>query len=442
MHSIKTFWSPELKKERALRKEESAKYSLINDQLKLLSSENQKQAMLVRQLEEELRMRMRGPSIEMQQQMEALYQENEHLTREIAILRDTIKELELRIETQKQTLQARDESIKKLLEMLQNKGMGKEEERQMFQQMQAMAQKQLDEFRVEIQRRDQEILAMGAKMKTLEEQHQDYQRHIAVLKESLCAKEEHYNMLQTDVEELRQRLEEKNRHIEKKTQQQQQERARAAAEIAELREHMDIKDRKINVLQRKLELHETTKKLQSVGAQRGPEDLSAQKRQLDDERKRNEELKKQLDEQKRATDSKHRQVEEKERALSELDKQLKKRKEHMDQLEISLQKAGGSAAAAGELNKKLAEAEKNLEKSQEESKRSAAEMERLLQLVQMSQEEQNAKEKQIMDLQQALKNAQAKLKSQQQVNAQLEEQRKKEEVRSICVVMNPILMNC
>lgn len=41
MHSIKTFWSPELKKERALRKEESAKYSLINDQLKLLHAENQ-----------------------------------------------------------------------------------------------------------------------------------------------------------------------------------------------------------------------------------------------------------------------------------------------------------------------------------------------------------------------------------------------------------------
>jgi len=41
MHSIKTFWSPELKKERALRKEESAKYSLMSDQLKLLNSENQ-----------------------------------------------------------------------------------------------------------------------------------------------------------------------------------------------------------------------------------------------------------------------------------------------------------------------------------------------------------------------------------------------------------------
>lgn len=34
---------------------------------------------------------MRGPSVEMQQQMEVLFNENEHLTREIAILRDTIK---------------------------------------------------------------------------------------------------------------------------------------------------------------------------------------------------------------------------------------------------------------------------------------------------------------------------------------------------------------
>ncbi|EDW44921.1 GM16903 [Drosophila sechellia] len=114
---------------------------------------------------------------------------------------------------------------------------------------------QLDEFRLEIQRRDQEILAMAAKMKTLEEQHQDYQRHIAVLKESLCAKEEHYNMLQTDVEEMRARLEEKNRLIEKKTQgtlQTVQERNRLTSELTELKDHMDIKDRKISVLQRRV----------------------------------------------------------------------------------------------------------------------------------------------------------------------------------------------
>ncbi|GBM06188.1 ERC protein 2 [Araneus ventricosus] len=41
MHSIKTFWSPELKKERAMRKEEAAKHALINDQIKMLRAENQ-----------------------------------------------------------------------------------------------------------------------------------------------------------------------------------------------------------------------------------------------------------------------------------------------------------------------------------------------------------------------------------------------------------------
>lgn len=57
------------------------------------------------------------------------------------------------------------------------------------------------------------------------------------------------------VEEMRQRLEEKNRLIEKKTQavlQAQQERNRMNTELTEIKDHMDIKDRKINVLQRKV----------------------------------------------------------------------------------------------------------------------------------------------------------------------------------------------
>lgn len=62
-------------------------------------------------------------------------------------------------------------------------------------------------------------------------------------------------MLQSDVEELRTRLEEKNRLIEKKTQSALtavQERNRMNNELTELKDHMDIKDRKINVLQRKV----------------------------------------------------------------------------------------------------------------------------------------------------------------------------------------------
>lgn len=79
-----------------------------------------------------------------------------------------------------------------------------------------------------------------------------------MLKESLCAKEEHYNMLQADVEELRARLEEKNRLLEKKTQgtlQTVQERNRLTTELTELKDHMEIKDRKISVLQRKVKFN-------------------------------------------------------------------------------------------------------------------------------------------------------------------------------------------
>lgn len=60
-------------------------------------------------------------------------------------------------------------------------------------------------------------------------------------------------ILQT--EELRGRLEERNKVIEKKTQtvlQANQERNRISNELNELRDHMDIKDRKISVLQRKV----------------------------------------------------------------------------------------------------------------------------------------------------------------------------------------------
>lgn len=68
-------------------------------------------------------------------------------------------------------------------------------------------------------------------------------------------------MLQTDVEELRARLEEKNRLIEKKTQgtlQTVQERNRLTSELTELKDHMEIKDRKINVLQRKVHYNTET----------------------------------------------------------------------------------------------------------------------------------------------------------------------------------------
>lgn len=100
-------------------------------------------------MEEELRSRSLrgGPSIELQRQLETLISENDHLVREIRILRETIKEMELRIESQKQTIHARDESIKKLLEMLQSGRLGStNREEQIIREVQVLAQKQVRNY--------------------------------------------------------------------------------------------------------------------------------------------------------------------------------------------------------------------------------------------------------------------------------------------------------
>ena len=55
-------------------------------------------------------------------QIETLKGENDQKSKEIYLLKKTLEEMELRIETQKQTLTAKDQSIQKLLEMLQAKG--------------------------------------------------------------------------------------------------------------------------------------------------------------------------------------------------------------------------------------------------------------------------------------------------------------------------------
>lgn len=137
----------------------------------------------------------------------------------------------------------------------------------------------MEELRSELAKRDQELLTMNAKLKALEDQQRDSQRHIRVLKDSLVAKEEHYNLLLADVEELKRNLDERNKLIEKKSFQQTMSGAgmrsfigpdgrnslkfdlgapsnnqmRASyQELQELQNLLELRDRKINDLQRRI----------------------------------------------------------------------------------------------------------------------------------------------------------------------------------------------
>nr|XP_060632710.1 ELKS/Rab6-interacting/CAST family member 1 isoform X8 [Anolis sagrei ordinatus] len=139
MNSIKTFWSPELKKERALRKDEASKITIWKEQYRVVQEENQHMQMTIQALQDELRIqrdlnqlfqqdntgRSNEPFVTelTEENFQRLHAEHERQAKELFLLRKTLEEMELRIETQKQTLNARDESIKKLLEMLQSKGL-------------------------------------------------------------------------------------------------------------------------------------------------------------------------------------------------------------------------------------------------------------------------------------------------------------------------------
>lgn len=124
MQSIKQFWSPELKRERQQRKEETAKYNLLLEQYKLLQT--QYQPMLESYEQQTVQMQQLQLQIQHMQQQQVqddLMQTNssqstKHLLREKNLLKKTINELEMRINAQKQSLNTKDETIKKLFQII------------------------------------------------------------------------------------------------------------------------------------------------------------------------------------------------------------------------------------------------------------------------------------------------------------------------------------
>ncbi|XP_077040463.1 ERC protein 2 isoform X8 [Agelaius phoeniceus] len=174
MNSIKTFWSPELKKERVLRKEEAARMSVLKEQMRVSHEENQHLQMTIQALQDELRTQRdlnhllqqesgnRGAehfTIELtEENFRRLQAEHDRQAKELFLLRKTLEEMELRIETQKQTLNARDESIKKLLEMLQSKGLpskGMEDDNERTRRM-AEAESQVNHLEVILDQKEKE----------------------------------------------------------------------------------------------------------------------------------------------------------------------------------------------------------------------------------------------------------------------------------------------
>ncbi|KAM4563452.1 ERC protein 2-like isoform 4-T6 [Odontesthes bonariensis] len=196
-----------------------------------------------------------------------LQSEHERQAKELSLLRKTMEEMEMRIDSQKQTLGARDESIQKLLEMLQGQSQGHGGQGQRSgiitmaaqeaeAQLESMHLREIEQLKQELTRKESEMQALQTKLETLTNQNSDSKQHIEVLKESLSAKEQRANTLQTEVDALRVRLEEKEQFLTKKTKQLQDltdEKSTLTGEIRDMKDMLDVKEKKVNVLQKKIE---------------------------------------------------------------------------------------------------------------------------------------------------------------------------------------------
>ncbi|XP_045892766.1 ELKS/Rab6-interacting/CAST family member 1a isoform X3 [Micropterus dolomieu] len=179
MNSIKTFWSPELKKERALRKDEVSKITVWKEQYRVIQDEAQHLQMTVQALQDELRIQRdlnqllqqdpasQGRDLALtseptEENYRRLQAEHERQAKELFLLRKTLEEMELRIDTQKQTLGARDESIKKLLEMLQSKGPSAKASEEDQERTRRLADAEMHRHHLEslLDQRDREITAL------------------------------------------------------------------------------------------------------------------------------------------------------------------------------------------------------------------------------------------------------------------------------------------
>ncbi|KAM3587308.1 uncharacterized protein V6R79_001592 [Siganus canaliculatus] len=618
MNSIKTFWSPELKKERALRKDEATKLAVWKEQYRVVQDEAQHFQCTIQALQDELRIQrdlnalfqsdysesglLGNQSIPPQEMTEEnflrMHGDHERQVKELFLLRKTVEEMELRIDTQKHTLNARDESIKKLLEMLQSKGLSSrateedhertrrladaemtihqleglleqkdkemlqlreelhrryeaapestktkalqtviemkdakissmersmrelEEEVNMLKSNGALSNeereeeiKQMEVYRShskfmkskveqlkeelthsqtekeelrqranelqrevsameqakqDLSRKDSELLAFRTKLETLSNQFSDSKQHVDVLKESLTAKEQRAAILQTEVDALRLRLEEKESLLSKKSQQISElteEKSTQSGEISDLKDMLDVKERKVNVLQKKIEnlqdqlrdkekqlsgLKDRVKSLQTdtsntdtalgtleealaekeriierLKEQREREErekgeeVETSKKELKDLREKVSQLQADLaDRETSVLDLKEKASSlassglKKDNRLKSLEIGLEQKREECLKLENQLKKAQSAAAdsqASAELAERISCLEQEVAQHKEEAGKAQTEVERLLEILREMENEKNDKEKKIHELERQIKDQSKKV---------------------------------
>ncbi|KAI5101553.1 ERC protein 2 isoform X3 [Silurus meridionalis] len=522
VNSIKTFWSPELKKKRGIRKESVSKVAMVKEQMSAMKDKNQHLQMAIHALQDELCSQkdlndllqqenstgsLGSPSDHFpyleptEDNFHYLQAEHEQKTKELFLLRKTVEEMDQRIKKQKHTLNTRDESIKKLLEMLQEKGltrsglpddeglkicraedmlghlgnileqkekenkhlkeelhrrnqqtdppkskalhsvidmkdtkisslernireledeiqmlktnshlnMDKRDERpkqiDVYKNHSKFMKSKTDQLKQDLSKKESEMLALQTQLDTLTNQNSDCKQHIEVLKESLSAKEQRANIMQTEIDALRLRLEEKESFLNKKSKQLQDltdEKGTLNGEIHDLKDMLEVKERKIVVLQKKDQLKDKDKQLGCLrdrvkSLQTDSSNTDTALSTLEEALAEKERVIEQLKEKREKGDW------DKQEEVEVFKKENKELKDRVVSLQTQLlEKEALEREEASQLNSQISEQLKVLEKEltfhKEESGKSKAEVDRLMGLLKELESERTQKDKAIFEL--------------------------------------------
>ncbi|XP_020644678.1 ELKS/Rab6-interacting/CAST family member 1 isoform X11 [Pogona vitticeps] len=386
MNSIKTFWSPELKKERALRKDEVSKITIWKEQYRVLQEENQHMQLTIQALQDELRIqrdlnqlfqqdstsRSKEPFMTelTEENFQRLHAEHERQAKELFLLRKTLEEMELRIETQKQTLNARDESIKKLLEMLQSKGLSAKATEEDHERTRRLAEAEM---------------------------------HVHHLETLLEQKEKENNMLR---EEMHRRLE----------------NAPDSAKTKALQTVIEMKDSKISSMERGLrDLEEEIQMLKSNGAL-STEEREEEMKQMEVYRSHSKFMKNKIGQVKQELSRKDTELLALQTKLETLTNQFSDSKQHIDVLKESLtakeQRAAILQTEVDALRLRLEEKEtmlnkktKQIQEIAEEKGTQAGEIHDLKDMLDVKERKVNVLQKKIENLQEQLRDKEKQMSS-------------------------------
>ncbi|CAH8553200.1 unnamed protein product [Schistosoma guineensis] len=127
---------------------------------------------------------------------------------------------------------------------------------QVFRSNERILKSKIEMLNSEISKRECELYTLQSRLEMTDKQHQDQNHHINVLKEQVNTREHKISMLTADAEDFRKRIKEKENLLEKKSKalnSAQSAKRQTEQELTELKDQMDIKDRKISLLQKKIE---------------------------------------------------------------------------------------------------------------------------------------------------------------------------------------------